>query len=293
MTRIRTARLAPVLASVLAVLAGARVVTAQDTARRTGEAWQIIPLPQSSLVFARDGSPIGEIGREMRTNVPIRSLPKYVGQAFVAVEDQRFYQHDGVDVIGVLGALKGKVMRENRGGASTITQQLVGYMHPDIIDRREISGTAGISRKLHEQAAAREMERHYTKEKILEAYINQINLGRGWYGVDAGSRHYFGHPAAQLTIAEAATLAALPKSQPTYDPIAQPDSADDGRSGLHHPGTGYSDEGRADGDGAQPGHVRGVRLFRRRCAPAGRTSGNLGDQRRVPRLHNARSGAAA
>ena len=80
-------------------------------------------------------------------------------------------------------------------------------MHPDIIDRREISGTAGISRKLHEQAAAREMERHYTKEKILEAYINQINLGRGWYGVDAGSRHYFGHPAAQLTLAEAATLA--------------------------------------------------------------------------------------
>ncbi len=230
MTRIRTAHLARALAVLLALLIGARDITAQDTAHRTGEAWQIIPLPQSSLVFARDSSPIGEIGREMRTNVPIRSLPKYVAQAFVAVEDQRFYQHDGVDIVGVLGALKGKVMRENRGGASTITQQLVGYMHPDIIDRREISGTAGISRKLHEQAAAREMERHYTKEKILEAYINQINLGRGWYGVDAGARHYFGHPAAQLTLAEAATLAALPKSQPTYDPIAHPQRAKERRN---------------------------------------------------------------
>src|SRR5690348_14629592 len=190
--------------SLLTSVAFVGVVGAQDTSHRTGEAWQIIPLAQSSLVYARDGSPIGEIGREMRTSVSIRTLPKYVGQAFIAVEDQRFYEHDGVDVIGVLGALKGKVMRENRGGASTITQQLVGYMHPDIIDRREISGTAGISRKLHEQSAAREMERHYTKQQILEAYLNQINLGRGWFGVEAGARHYFGHSASQLTLAEAA-----------------------------------------------------------------------------------------
>ena len=209
------------------VLAGA--AGAQDTSRRTGEAWQIIPLAQSSLVFARDGSPIGEIGREMRTSVPIRSLPKYVSQAFIAVEDQRFYEHDGVDVIGVLGALKGKVLGENRGGASTITQQLVGYMHPDIIDRTQVSGKAGITRKLHEQAAAREMEKHYTKEKILEAYLNQINLGRGWFGVAAGARHYFGHGPERLTLAEAATLAGLPKSQPYYDPIAHPERAKERR----------------------------------------------------------------
>jgi penicillin-binding protein 1A len=205
-------------------------VVAQDTAHKTGEAWQIIPLPQSSLVFARDGSPIGEIGHEMRTSVPIRSLPKYVPQAFVAVEDQRFYEHDGVDVKAVLGVIKGKIFNQNRGGGSTITQQLVGYIHPDLIDRREVSGTAGISRKLREQSAAREMERHYTKEKILETYINQINLGRSWYGVDAGSRHYFGHPAAQLTLAEAATLAGLPKSQPAYDPIAHPQRARERRN---------------------------------------------------------------
>lgn len=166
----------------------------------------------------------------MRTSVTLKSLPWYVPKAFIAVEDQRFYEHDGVDVKAVLGAIKGKVLGENRGGGSTITQQLVGYMHPDIIDRREVSGTAGISRKLREQAAAREMEHHYTKDQILEAYLNQINLGRGWFGVDAASRHYFGHPASRMTLAEAATIAGLPKSQPYYDPVAHPERARERRN---------------------------------------------------------------
>ncbi|HSQ31614.1 MAG TPA: transglycosylase domain-containing protein [Gemmatimonadaceae bacterium] len=212
---------------VVALAASAR---AQDTAHQAGDAWRIIPLAQSSLVFARDGTLIGEIGREMRTSVALKSLPWYVPKAFIAVEDQRFYEHDGVDVKAVLGAIKGKVLGENRGGGSTITQQLVGYMHPDIIDRREVSGTAGISRKLREQSAAREMERHYSKDQILEAYLNQINLGRGWFGVEAASRHYFGHPASRLTLAEAATIAGLPKSQPYYDPIGHPDRARERRN---------------------------------------------------------------
>src|SRR5207244_8113695 len=77
---------------------------------------------------------------------------------------------------------------------------------------------------------AREMEKHYSKQQILETYLNQINLGRGWFGVEAGARHYFGHSAARLTLAEAATLAGLPKSQPYYDPIAHPDRARDRRN---------------------------------------------------------------
>ena len=208
----------------------AQTAAAQDTAHKTGEAWQIIPLPQSSLVYARDNSLIGEIGKEIRTSVPLASLPAFVPQAFIAIEDQRFYQHDGVDVKAVLGAIKGKILNEKRGGGSTITQQLVGYMHPDIIDRREVSGVSGGLRKYHEQQAAREMERHYNKKQILEAYLNQINLGRGWFGVEAASRHYFGHPAAKLTLAEAATLAGLPKSQPQYDPIGKPAAAKDRRN---------------------------------------------------------------
>ncbi|HEV7994221.1 MAG TPA: PBP1A family penicillin-binding protein [Gemmatimonadaceae bacterium] len=193
--------------------------------RSTGPVWQLVPQPQSSLVFARDGSLIGEIGRESRTSVSIRTLPKYVGQAFVAVEDQRFYQHDGVDLIGVAGAIKGKLLEritgDHRGGASTITQQLVGNMHPDQIDRRDLS----IARKVREQQAAREMERHYSKEQILEGYINQINYGHGWYGVESAARHYFGKGASKLTLAEAATLAALPKSPVGYDPTRFPDKA--------------------------------------------------------------------
>ncbi|MCU0649085.1 MAG: PBP1A family penicillin-binding protein [Gemmatimonadaceae bacterium] len=178
------------------------------------EPWRIIVPPQATLVFARDGALLGELGTEKRLSVPIRSLPKYVGQAFVAVEDKRFYQHDGVDLVGVASAIKGKLLGERRGGASTITQQLVGNMHPELIDRRDVS----IDRKLREQSAAREMERHYTKEQILEAYINQINLGRGWHGVELAARHWFGKPAAQLTLHEAASLAAMPKSPSGYDP---------------------------------------------------------------------------
>ncbi len=201
---------------------GAAQQGAQQPARPpVTDPWRIITLPQSSLVFGRDGSLIGETGREWRTNVPLRSLPKYVGAAFIAVEDQRFYQHDGVDVIGVASAVKGKLFGDRRGGASTITQQLVGNMHPDLIDRRDMS----LGRKLREQQAAREMERHYSKEQILEAYLNTINFGHGWYGVETAARHYFGKGAARLTLAEAALLAALPKSPVYYDPAVYPDRA--------------------------------------------------------------------
>ncbi|HYV96299.1 MAG TPA: PBP1A family penicillin-binding protein [Gemmatimonadaceae bacterium] len=189
-------------------------------APHTGEVWRIVAQPQSSLVFARDGSLIGEIGKEWRSNVPLRTLPPYVGQAFVAVEDQRFYKHDGVDLVGVAGALKDNLLGGSRG-ASTITQQLVGNMHPDIIDRTDKS----LGRKLHEQQAAREMEKHYNKEQILEAYLNQILFGHGWYGIESAAQHYFGKGASKLTLAEAATLAALPKGPAIYDPIKYPDRA--------------------------------------------------------------------
>src|SRR6476661_4403079 len=175
---------APLAAQAVAAQAPAVQPTAA-AAHGTGQPWQIVPQPQSSLV----------------------------------------YQHDGVDLIGVAGAIKGKLLDGitggHRGGASTITQQLVGNMHPDQIDRRDLS----IARKLREQQAAREMERHYSKEQILEAYINQINFGHGWYGVESAARHYFGKNASRLTLAEAATLAALPKSPVGYDPLRFPDKA--------------------------------------------------------------------
>ncbi|HWL40091.1 MAG TPA: PBP1A family penicillin-binding protein [Gemmatimonadaceae bacterium] len=198
-----------------AVILSPAFALAQGTAK---EPWKIIPMPQASQVLARDGSLIGEIGKEIRSNVAIRTLPRYLPQAFVAIEDHRFYQHDGVDVVGIAGALKDNIFGERRG-ASTITQQLIGNMHPDIIDRTDRS----IGRKVREQAAAREMEKHYTKDQILEAYLNQIPFGRGWHGIESAARHYFGKSASKVTLAEAAALAAMPKGPALYDPLKYPD----------------------------------------------------------------------
>ena len=204
----------------LAALAVAVPLPAQggQPVQPASEAWQIVPQPQSSLVLARDGQLIGELGTQFRVSISIRTLPPYVGQAFIAVEDQRFYKHDGVDMVGVAAAFK-DALRGHARGASTITQQLVGNMHPDLIDRADRS----IARKIHEQNAARKMERHYDKQQILEAYLNQIHFGHGWYGVEEASRHYFGIPAARLSLAQAATLAAMPKGPALYDPVRHAD----------------------------------------------------------------------
>lgn len=213
------------------------------------EPWTIVPVPQASLVLARDGSLIGEIGKEIRTSVSIKSLPAYLPQAFVAVEDHRFYQHDGVDVVGIAGALKDNIFGERRG-ASTITQQLVGNMHPDLIDRTDMS----LGRKLNEQAAAREMEKHYSKQQILEAYLNQIPFGHGWYGVESAARHYFGKSASKLSLEEAAALAAMPKGPALYDPLKYPDRVRQRRNVVLSlmVGQGYINEAQAASAQASP-----------------------------------------
>jgi penicillin-binding protein 1A len=162
---------------------------------------------------------LAEIGPEARSWVRLVELPAYVGQAFVATEDRRFYQHDGVDVIGLVGALRDNLLRGfGSRGASTITQQLIGAMYPAEVDRRQIT----LGRKLREAEMARALERGHTKAEILEAYLNYIPFGHGWFGVEAAARHYFGKYAASLTVAEAALLAALPKSPVEYDPRTHP-----------------------------------------------------------------------
>ncbi len=193
-------------------------LSASQLSAQPSDPSRIIEAPQVSLVLAQNGSLLGEFGAEKRLSVPLASLPRHVGQAFVAVEDKRFYQHDGVDLVGVAAAIKDAATSGDLRGASTITQLLVGNMHPDIIDRRDRS----ISRKLREQQAAREMEKRYSKAQILEAFLNQIPFGRGYHGVEMAARHYFGKPAAQLSVAEAASLAAMPKSPVQYDPVRNP-----------------------------------------------------------------------
>ena len=177
----------------------------------------IVRPPLSTVVYDRNGGLLAEIGPEKRSWVRIVDLPAYVGQAFVATEDRRFYQHDGVDVVGLMGAIRDNLLHGfGSRGASTITQQLVGAM--GLVDRRDIS----LARKAREAEFARALERRHNKSEILEAYVNYINFGHGWFGVDAAARHYFGKRASELTLAEAATLAALPKSPVEYDPRGHP-----------------------------------------------------------------------
>ena len=252
---VRTGRMLALAASLWLAASGlgaqdvAGIACAPQLGGTPTEAWQIVPLPQSSQVFARDGSLIGEIGTDWRTSISLSTLPRYVPEAFIAVEDKRFYEHDGVDLVGIAGALKDAVTGDVRG-ASTITQLVVGNLHPDLINRRDRS----ISRKLHEQAAAREMEKHYNKAQILEAFLNAINFGHRWCGIEEAARHYFGKHASQLTLSEAASLAALPKSPAGYDPARHPDRNKERRDLILAlmADQGYITRQQADAARAQP-----------------------------------------
>jgi len=177
---------------------------------------------QTSKLLSRDGRLIAEIGLERRTPVAIEALPEHIPQAFVAIEDRRFYSHEGYDIRGILrSAVRAVINRSYAGGGgSTITQQLARNMFQDRIGREK-----RITRKLKELQVAMALERTYSKDQILEAYINQINFDRGWYGIQTASRNYFGRSATELNVAEGALLAAIPNRPAYYNPFKHPDNA--------------------------------------------------------------------
>ena len=173
---------------------------------------------QASKVYAADGRLITDLGLERRTVVPLNEISPAVIQAFLATEDKRFYDHHGIDWIRVFGAAKGAVLGGRVTGASTITMQLAGNLFPEDINRRDRS----LGRKLREMRVALDIEKRYKKDKILELYLNQIDLGNRAYGVEVASQRYFGKSSRELNIAEAATLAAIPKAPTTYNPRRSP-----------------------------------------------------------------------
>ncbi|MFN0178698.1 MAG: penicillin-binding protein 1A [Gemmatimonadales bacterium] len=180
---------------------------------------------QASKVYAGDGRLVTDFGLERRTVVPLKQISPAVLAAFIATEDRRFYQHDGIDWVRFLGSLKTLLSGDRIQGFSTITMQLAGNLWPGQIDRRQRTGFAGITRKIREGRMAIEIERNYRKDKILELYLNQINMGNGAYGVETAAQRYFGKPARQLNVAEAAMLAAIPKGPTRYNPRRNPDFA--------------------------------------------------------------------
>jgi penicillin-binding protein 1A len=171
--------------------------------------------PVMTRVHAADGQLLMEYAKERRLYLPIQAIPKLVTNCFISAEDKNFYEHNGIDVTGILRAAVVAIQNYGRGrrqqGASTITQQVAKNFL--------LTNERSFTRKVKEGLLALKIEQTYSKDKILELYLNQIFLGFNAYGVAAASLIYFDKPVNELTLAEAAYLAALPKAPTTLNPF--------------------------------------------------------------------------
>jgi len=178
-----------------------------------------VAIGQNSFVYAADGSLLGSIPAEHnRQPVPLSHVSPWMAKATIAIEDKRFYQHGGVDYWGIAraawrDATKGRVVE----GGSTITQQLVRNLY--------ISRERTWQRKIKEACLAIKLSRHWSKDRILAAWMNQVYFGNHAYGVEAAAQTYFSKPAKDLTLMQAALLAGLPQAPSLYDPILHADDA--------------------------------------------------------------------
>jgi penicillin-binding protein 1A len=166
----------------------------------------------STRIFARDGTLLASVYKENRVWVPISRVPAIVRDAFVANEDHNFYNHHGVDLGSIVRAAFADLTHQEFQGASTITQQLARRLF--------LNDQVSLSRKVQEALLAIEIERYYTKDEILERYLNIIYLGAGAYGVDAAAHTYFGRGVDSLTLAQAAMLAGIVAAPSDYSPFS-------------------------------------------------------------------------
>jgi penicillin-binding protein 1A len=167
-------------------------------------------------IYSEDGFLIGEFGEERRAYIKIEKVPQVMKDAVLAIEDRRFYQHNGIDTIGIIRAIRNNVTGRGHEGASTITMQVAkNFFTPP-------NGKRGLITKINEALLAIKIERNLSKDKILELYLNQIYLGQRAYGFAAASQVYFDKPIEKITLAEAAILAGLPKAPSGYNPFINP-----------------------------------------------------------------------
>lgn len=180
--------------------------------------YKIIPI--SSQLFDRNGKLLFEIYRsENRVLIKLKTLPPFIAQATIAIEDKKFYKHGGISFFGgIIRAVKDNIFKNKLQGGSTITQQLVksALLSPD----------RTIRRKIREMILALWTERIFTKDQILEMYLNQVPYGGSAYGIEEASRMYFGKKATQLSLTESAFLAGLPQAPSLYSPYTNPDRAE-------------------------------------------------------------------
>ena len=212
---------------------------------------------EGSQLLDMNGRAFATLGTGTRRVVPLDSLPKYVPRAFLAVEDRRFYEHGGVDWKRTMGAMFKNVKAGGvEEGGSTITMQLARNLFPRALPYQERS----FKRKFMEIRVARQIERAFPKDKILELYLNHIYLGQGAYGIDAAAREYFGKPASKLSIGEAAVLGGLPVSPARINPREDIEAATRRRNLVlrEMARAGYITQAQADAESRQP-----IRLARR------------------------------
>ena len=180
--------------------------------------------PTISRIYSGEGRIIDEFSRERRLFVPSEDIPDLVKQAFVSAEDKHFYTHKGYDVTSMIAAFRDAVISRGKNvrGASTITQQV---MKNFLLD-----GSRNVERKVKEIILASRLEKTFSKEKILELYLNEIFLGQNSYGVAAAAQTYFNKTLEQLSPAEAATLASMPKAPSDYNPVSAKEKLTDRRN---------------------------------------------------------------
>jgi penicillin-binding protein 1A len=183
------------------------------------QALEIPKRPPTIQITGADGSVLATRGEMAGANVALKDLPPYLPRAFIAIEDRRFYSHYGVDPVGILRAAVANVLHRGVSqGGSTLTQQLAKNLF--------LTQERTLQRKLQEVALALWLERKHSKSEILELYLNRVYFGSGAYGVEAAAQRYFGKPAKNVTIAEAAMLAGLVKSPTRLAPNRNPEGAE-------------------------------------------------------------------
>ncbi len=172
--------------------------------------------PEATVIYDYRGRPFGDIALQRRYYVSLEKIPTHTRYAFISAEDKNFYKHFGVDPVAILRALITNISRKDiRQGGSTITQQLAKNLF--------LTPERTLTRKIKEAVLAIKIEREFSKDKILELYLNYIYLGQGAYGVEAASRIYFGKSVKDLTVDESAVLASLPKAPTKYNPFRNPE----------------------------------------------------------------------
>jgi membrane peptidoglycan carboxypeptidase len=200
------------------------------------------PLPERSRLLAADGSLIANFYFENRVSVPLSQVSPLIRQAVVAIEDSRFYEHGGIDLRGTMRAFINNQQGSDVQGGSTLTQQYVKQVllesaqniqdRDKRIEAQKAATEQSYSRKLRELRYAVSMEEKYTKDQILERYLNIAYFGAGAYGVEAAAHHYFNTDAKKVTLSQAAMLAGIVQQPTAFDPTRNPDRALERRNGV-------------------------------------------------------------